>query len=327
MQNRRWCSWLFFVILAAAGSFVTAHGAEPEPEIVVAIRYLQQTGTSHAHLYLFREDGKLLRQLTKDDSGQDLAPVFAPDGESIVFTRGSPGGKQWWSVEPRGGNLRQLVVAPDWYASAKPSPSFQGTEAGLHQDYSANSVVLPTNGTAELVLTPTPAGKKDVPYNPEEWYVKLRGTGAGGTIRLPDKLPGWAPSLLVSETNEKTPVLQEGSWQVVFLSTSLGSMDGGTIHAVCLNKPGMVRLARNWVDPYPLPGETAFLSNAVERYVPFGDGGHTANCTYLDLWNAGLKRTRFARKDAAALCYGASMYRPSKAPAVIIVPYDEKDDK
>ena len=58
-----------------------------DSEIVVAIRYLQAKGTSHSHLYLYREDGKLLRQLTNDNSGQDSDPIFASDGETIVFTR------------------------------------------------------------------------------------------------------------------------------------------------------------------------------------------------------------------------------------------------
>ena len=64
-------------ILIVAGAFsllaTTVRGAS---EIVIAIRYLQATGTSHAHLYLYREDGKLLRRLTNDNSGQDVAPIF-----------------------------------------------------------------------------------------------------------------------------------------------------------------------------------------------------------------------------------------------------------
>lgn len=55
-------------------------------ETVIAIRHLQAERTSHSYLYLYREDGKLLRQLTNDDSGQDSAPIFAPDGNVIVFT-------------------------------------------------------------------------------------------------------------------------------------------------------------------------------------------------------------------------------------------------
>ena len=49
-------------ILAIAGVFsflVTI--ARGDSEIVIAIRYLQADGISHSHLYLYREDGKLLR--------------------------------------------------------------------------------------------------------------------------------------------------------------------------------------------------------------------------------------------------------------------------
>jgi hypothetical protein len=53
-------------------------------EIVIAIRYLRAEGTSHSHLYLYREDGKLVRQLTNDNFGQDVDPIFAPGGETIV---------------------------------------------------------------------------------------------------------------------------------------------------------------------------------------------------------------------------------------------------
>jgi Tol biopolymer transport system component len=74
-----------------------------DAEIVIAIRYLQAEGTSRSHLYLFREDGKLLRQLTNDNSGQDSAPIFAPDGANIVFTREKPNNvREFWSVDPLG---------------------------------------------------------------------------------------------------------------------------------------------------------------------------------------------------------------------------------
>src|ERR1700704_4516648 len=92
-------------------------------EIVVASRYLQAQGESHAHLFLYHEDGTLLRQLTKDESGQDLDPIFAPDGETIVFTRELNGNKlEFWSVEPKGAALKRLEAAPEWYSTTKSSP-------------------------------------------------------------------------------------------------------------------------------------------------------------------------------------------------------------
>src|SRR3954447_5458895 len=96
--------------------------ARADAEIVIAIRYLQAEGTSHSHLYLYREDGKFLRQLTREKTGQERDPIFAPDGETIVFSRETEAGDEIWGVEPRGGNLRRLNPAPEWYVQTKSSP-------------------------------------------------------------------------------------------------------------------------------------------------------------------------------------------------------------
>jgi len=37
----------------------------------------------------------------------------------------------------------------------------------------------------------------------------------------------------------------------------------------------------------------------------------------MEHWDEKLNRVRYAREKSAALCYGASMYRPDKDPAVI----------
>src|SRR5471032_1677644 len=102
----------------AACTVVPIARANAASEIVVAIRYLQAQGESHAHLFLYREDGTFLRQLTKDDSGQDLDPIFAPDGETIVFAREISENKlEFWSVEPKEGALKRLETAPEWYSA------------------------------------------------------------------------------------------------------------------------------------------------------------------------------------------------------------------
>ena len=106
--------------LLAAAILAIAGGAYADSELVIAIRYLQPQGTSHSHLYLYREDGKLLRQLTKDDSGQDSAPIFSANGETIVFTREKPDNvREFWSVSPHGADSKKLDAAPDWYAGEK----------------------------------------------------------------------------------------------------------------------------------------------------------------------------------------------------------------
>src|SRR5438105_11098195 len=118
------------IFLLAGTIMLTATAARGDSEIVIDIRYLQAKGTSHSHLYLFREDGKLLRQLTNDNSGQDSAPIFASDGSMVVFTREkSNNAREFWSVDPIGKALKKLEAAPDWYVAAKSSPYFTNVEA------------------------------------------------------------------------------------------------------------------------------------------------------------------------------------------------------
>lgn len=306
--------------------WVASHSraAEPTAEIVVANRYLQQSGTSHSHLYLYRADGRLLRQLTTDGSGQDRRPVFAPDGETIVFTRELPGGaKQYWSIEPLGKNLHLLDVPPEWYVQAKSAPSFnhyfgkkEGELANEPTDARNRSFQFTeTNPPMEVVLTPSVKADPEVL---DDWNVQLRGADGKGT-KL-GTLPGWAPGLLGCQADgQEKKALVAGNVRTAFFNSSLGSTDGATTHAISLDGKRMVRLARNEALPFPLPGEPAFLVSAEERYVPFGDRSHTANCEYVDRWDGALQRVRYARENAAAIHYGASMYRPGKTPAVITI--------
>src|SRR4051794_389803 len=100
-------------LAAALVLLIAASPLNGASEIVVAIRYLQATGESHSHLYLYREDGTLLRQLTKVEAGQDLDPMFSPDGATIVFTREIAENKfEYWSIEPKGEGLKRLDAQP-----------------------------------------------------------------------------------------------------------------------------------------------------------------------------------------------------------------------
>src|SRR2546423_11486651 len=101
-------------VLIAGAFLILAINLRAASEIVVAIRYLQAEGVSHSHLYLYREDGKFLRQLTTESSGHDVDPIFAPDGETIVFTRETEGkALEFWSVRPLGADATKLEAAPE----------------------------------------------------------------------------------------------------------------------------------------------------------------------------------------------------------------------
>jgi len=322
------------ILVLTGTSLLLGTAARGASEIVIAIRYLQAEGTSHSHLYLYREDGKLLRQLTNDDSGQDSGPIFAPDGNMIVFTREkSNNAREFWSVDPLGKALKILETAPDWYASAKSSPYFTNAEAeestapnpsvSPEESASPTATPIPTykspDGSVELILREDPTDEDD----------QIDGPGHGKHYLLRDlktgvetdfgKVPGFygAFGLLHSNQDKDQHFLFEGPLRLAFFDLHLNSTDGDTVFALELTGPRLVRLSPNWATPIPLPGEAAFLTFTENRYVPIPSSKKTANCTYMEHWNEKLNKIRYEREKSAARCYGASMYRQGKNPSVI----------
>lgn len=320
--------------LLAAAILAIAGGAYADSEVVIAIRYLQPQGTSHSHLYLYREDGKLLRQLTKDDSGQDSAPIFSARGETIVFTREKSNNvHEFWSVSPRGTDLKRLDVAPDWYAAARSSPYFTNVDARERE------LAEGTSSPAELVsptATPVPTYKSPdglfeliLREDPNDEDDQINGPGHGKHFVLRDlktgaetefsKIPGFygASELLHDNQDPSRYFLFDGLLRLAFFDLHLNSTDGDTVFALDLTGPRLVRLSPNWATPIPLAGEPAFLAFTENRYVPISGSKKTANCSYVERWEEKLNHIRYAREKSAALCYGMSMYRPGLTPAVI----------
>jgi len=305
-----------------------------DAEIVIAIRYLQAEGTSHSHLYLYREDGKLLRQLTNDNSGQDSGPVFAPDGSMIVFTREeSNNAREFWSVDPLGKALKKLATAPDWYTSAKSSPYFTNAEPeesgspspSVSPEESASPTATPTptykspDGSIELILREDPTDEDDQVDGPGHGkHYLLRDLKTGVEMDF-GKIPGFYGvfGLLHSNQDKDQYFLFDGPLRLAFFDLHLNSTDGDTVFALDLTGPRLVRLSPNWAAPIPLPGETAVLTFTENRYVPIPGSKKTANCSYMEHWDEKLDKIRYAREKSAARCYGASMYRPDKDPHVI----------
>ena len=355
---------------------LTATAARGDSEIVVAIRYLQAKGTSHSHLYLYREDGKLLRQLTNDNSGQDNDPIFASDGETIVFTREKEKvGREFWSVDPLGKKLKKLDAAPDWYSGAKDSPAFTSsgeeespestptsppeqsaspaaTVESVQQNQHASVTALDAVADAadrppQTIKAPDGSGeifwrKGEDKEDPLDWVMWFRDSKSGQETKI-GKLPGF-PSFEPLHIRGKTDqqFLFEGPLRLIFFSCHLDSTNGTTVEAFDFNKRKLIRLSPNYATPILLPGEAAFLTLTENRYVQIPGSSKTANCSCVERWGANIKercydeaefpyyeakypycggdpQVRYARKGSAAICYGASMYRPGKNPVVIII--------
>ncbi|MFN2622802.1 MAG: hypothetical protein ABR611_08155 [Chthoniobacterales bacterium] len=306
---------------------IATAAANAASEIVVAIRYLQAEGESHAHLFLYREDGTLLRQLTREERGQDLDPMFAADGETIVFTREIAENKfEYWSVDPKGGALKQFDAEPEWYSTTKTSPFFAWPEIeGSGDDESAPAFGERTqkfrapDASVELILKEVKGDEDDSVNGPEhgKHYV-LRDLKTGKSTNFP-KIPGFegAVEQLQVKGSKNTRFLFDGPLRLAFFGVHLNSTDGDTDYALDLTNRRFVRLSQNWAAPFPLPGDGAFLSMTYNRYVPIPGSKKTANCSYLELWDSNLKKIRFAREGTAAVCYGASMFRAGNTPATI----------
>ena len=309
-------------LVLALVALAFAPAARADSEIVIAIRYLQAVGVSHSHLYLYREDGKLLRQLTNDNAGQERNPLFSPDGSEIVFTRTVASREEAWSVEPLGKNLHRLERTPDWYTAAKDSPFFTNLdetpnrEPELKQgqvrhytapDQSAEIVLLPAGDDSDEIDGPG-HGKnyllRDLRRHQDFAFVKMAGFYG-------------AYDLLHTSLDGSQHFLLDGALRVAFCELHLNSTDGDTVFALELEKHRLVRLSQNFALPIPLPGDAAFLTVKEERYVPIPKSEKTANCYVVERWDANLSRVRYAVAGTAAIQYGFSLYRPQGAPAVI----------
>ena len=322
------------ILLLVGTPLLLVPPAQGSSEIVIAIRYLQAEGTSHSHLYLYREDGKLLRQLTNDDSGQDSGPIFAPDGNMIVIKKKkSNNTREFWSVDPLGKALKKLETAPDWYTSAKSSPYFTNVEpeesatpnpsVSPEESASPTATPIPTykspDGSVELILREDPNDEDDQVDGPGhgKHYV-LRDLKTGVETEF-GKIPGFygAFGLLHDNRDKDQHFLFDGSLRLAFFDLHLNSTDGDTVFALDLTGPRLVRLSPNWATPIPLAGDAAFLTFTENLYVPIPGSKKTANCSYMEHWDEKLNEIRYAREKSAARCYGASMYRPGKNPGVI----------
>lgn len=316
------------VLLAVAVLAVCSGPVHGESNIVVAIRYLQAEGESHAHLFLYGEGGTLVRQLTKDDSGQDLEPMFAPDGETIVFTREIGANKfEFWSIQPNGEGLKRLEASPEWYFDATSSPYFAWPDPGSGDNEDATPFgqrsprFRAPDGSIELILREIKQDEDDSINGPGHGkHYLLRDLKSGKQVEF-WKLPGFegAVEQLQLRGRRDDRFLIEPPLRLAFFGVHLNSTDGDTDYALDLTNRRFVRLSPNWAAPIPLPGEPAFLAMAYVRYVPIPGSSKTANCSYLERWDASLTKVRYAREGTAAVCYGAAIYRPGKTPAIITV--------
>jgi hypothetical protein len=323
--------------LAILPAVIASADAAIDNEVAVSIRYLQITGISHAHIFLYAWNGKLLKQLTTDDSGQHVNPVFSPKGGEVIFTRLLKTGNELWAVTTDTGKLRKLDAPPPWYAEAADSATpFVLLNLQWEQYYneqmqqSVDSSPRPTpvqtprpskivtiDGSLEIRLDRSGDDTRD--YDNEQlgrlYRVRDLKTGEESVLGTWQNFETmWNPLHL--RGHDEQYFLIDPPLRTVFFHRHLNSSDGDTCYALDFNRKRVVRLSPNWATPFSIPSESSFFAWAQVRYMPLGDGKRTVNCSYLDRWNEKFEKVRFGR-DAPAICYGASLWRPEKPPVTI----------
>ena len=175
------------------------------------------------------------------------------------------------------------------------------------------------DGSVDLILREDPDSEDDQVDGPGHGKHYLLRDLKSGTEMEFGKIPGFYGvfSLLHENQAKDQHFLFDGSLRLAFFDLHLNSTDGDTVFALDLTGPRLVRLSPNWATPIPLPGEAAVLTFTENRYVPIKGSRKTANCSYMERWDEKLNKVRYARERAAALCYGASMYRPGRNPTII----------
>ena len=275
------------LLVATICAFVAAARAD----VAVSMRYYKTAGNEHHRLFLYSDDGKLIRPLTDADAGDDTDPVFSPDGAHVVFSRKTGEGSAFYRVDRNGSYAKTLDAAPEWWKSAAFLLAFadkQGggvlagesseREPGVHRFTAADRA-------AQIVIRPQKQNREAL-----DLAVRIP---AEGVEKAGVDLPGYAGMFDVV-TFRRSPFLSIPPLQVAFVNGSHHATLGTSLLALDLSGPRFVMLAENGGRIFPLPDRPGFFCLRTDRGKPRGEDLRTLNGTSLEWWNAALAPTRYA---------------------------------
>jgi hypothetical protein len=281
-----------------------------QAEIAISIRYFKVEGTSHYHLFLYSDAGKVIRQLTAPEDAQDTAPMFSADGREIYFTRQQRGKKQVFSILPSGARLRATEKAPVGYPPQTADQAYEQTGGGdndsLWQTRGEDLVMQTPDGKQEVILKSGDNFKHSDPSFESICFKALTiRNPAGGRERRISTAGDAAENYCDLATRMKSPFLIAPGLRMLFYWQWQGSTAGPRMGALDLGNERCAFLSQNPAIVIPHGTRAGFFCVCQDRYEPLGSTGHTVNCLYLDWWDAKLQRTRFAK--AISLFGGASV--------------------
>lgn len=284
-------------------------GAAPK-SVVVSVRVLQIKGRSHHHLYLYRGDGTLARELTTGTGFDNRDPVFSPDGRVVAFHRRSvarrdatPGDTFLMNVD--GTHLRKCedTSGPAWMRQPRSMTPMDG-EVSLWRDEGDAEI---TQTSASFPAPPVPPTWRAIPSPDGRWEVRRVPSGKADTAAgvfmwdrqeettIPlAKCTGFqsADWLVAGATGD--PWLRVGGRCVFVYAQHMGSTYGNAYYAVSPESRELIDVASGGASILTDRQLSGFFLLEDSRYEALGDG-RTVNCTYLTWWGPGLKSATYSK--------------------------------
>lgn len=299
-------------LLLAALVCTLNFGAARAADVAISIRYLHPKGKSHAAIFLFGTDGKLIRQITEPNDSQDVNPSFAPDGKSIIFTSENDSTRKRVLVSLDLASRAAKVIAgepPAWYKDRVIAKGFSGDD-GAAAPAPARDTYSTADGAYTIVLKPSK--EKDADESDKEAFLRIGQKPALIPFR---KIPGFVSFWMLHKADAPFPPIAQP--RIAVFDGSHNSTDGTQFYVLDLVGQRIVQLSPNGGEIFPWAGHTGFFADAQSRYEDLGDG-RTVNCDYLDFYNEKLQRTRFGH--ALGRFSGASIFVPDGKSFNIVDP-------
>lgn len=181
-------------------------------------------------LYLHSIDGEEEKKLT-DNTAQDFAPGFAPEGKEVVFVSNLDNPYKWeiYAIDVESGRTRRLTNNDYWDGFPRFTANGRSIVFSSKRDGSEDIYVMRRDGGAQEVLFASPADDNDPTLVREDLFFKSQMDGeweiyrynlkTKSLVRLTNnQWPDWNPQVSSDGTKLLVSRKIKGRWVLYFIN-------------------------------------------------------------------------------------------------------------